>query len=286
VPRLHRKLGLANNYSTLVFCSQQHAELFPRPETSTTIHSLHRHHNSKEVIMTTKAIVFVALTFFVSSCNWFSPPKPTGTLVGSARLIIASGGFSANHSGIKVTASTEGTEISTTTEMSGRWQLQNVPSGTYVLSFEKSGYGTYKVPAYVFAAPGKARATDAILYPLPQHDVTSIAVTLQQDQIVVVGTVSGTGSRGFLLFFGLSQTVSANPSDYVYSFFGVTHANAFIAQVPFTSITNAGAPAGATISVIAYGTSNNTYYLDVETGRQVFYNLSATHSNTASFAVQ
>jgi hypothetical protein len=238
--------------------------------------------------MSTKAIAFIALVF-MSSCNWFCPPKPTGTLFGTA-LMSNPPATITDQSGITVTATTDDGEISASTDMKGLWQLNNVPTGTYVLSYTKAGYGTYKMPGFVFSAPGKTRIPNTtVISALPQYDVSSISVTVQTGQVTVNGTLSGasSGYRALMLFFGQSQTISSSVSEYIcYYQVGTNNSSTFSQVVPFTYIRNYGAPAGATMYVTAYSCSNNNYYTDVETGKQVFYNQSPNHSNVATFVVQ
>lgn len=234
--------------------------------------------------MNTKPLVVVAIAL-LTSCNPPTPPVPTGTLYGK---VVCTPSPTTDQSGVTVTAATEGTTVTATTDAAGRWMLTNLPTGSYSLSFQREGFGSPKIPAYAFCAPGKARLIETpYLRPMPTHNVTNVSVSVQNATVKVTGIVNGSsGTAGLvLLFFGLSQTVSSNISDHIYVAGAYSNAGTFSCSVPFTTLRDAGAPVNGVVYVTVYPASTSEFYNDVETGRMVYTHVSPTHSNTVNFTV-
>jgi hypothetical protein len=81
----------------------------------------------------------------IMSCRVQTSPPETADVMGL--VVLDSGMYSPTPSG--VTVSLEGTNFSTTTDDSGRFELLDVPSGTYTVRWSKPGYGDMR---YIGAA--------------------------------------------------------------------------------------------------------------------------------------
>jgi hypothetical protein len=73
----------------------------------------------------------------IMSCRVQTAPPETADVMGL--VLLDSGMFSPTPSG--VTVSLEGTNFSTITDDSGRFELKDVPGGTYTVRWSKPGYG-------------------------------------------------------------------------------------------------------------------------------------------------
>lgn len=74
----------------------------------------------------------------------------TGTIYGTVHTRTEYGGDSGDQKNVLVTLEGSDPLISTTTDSSGRFFLNHVPSGTYDLVFSREGYGTIKRMGYSF----------------------------------------------------------------------------------------------------------------------------------------
>ena len=97
-----------------------------------------------------KFIAIILGLFAVSSimsCRVQTAPSESAFADVIGLVALDSGGISPTPSG--VTVSLEGTNFSTITDDSGRFELKNVPSGTYSVRWSKPGYGDVR---YIGAA--------------------------------------------------------------------------------------------------------------------------------------
>ena len=86
----------------------------------------------------------------------------TGTLVGTiARLFDYHAREMTNKSGVLV--SCEGTSFSAVTDSNGNWAIHDLPSRTYVISFSKPGFYTWKDLGFPFTGGGIIRYRDSYL---------------------------------------------------------------------------------------------------------------------------
>lgn len=93
-----------------------------------------------------KAIILGLLAVSsIMSCRVQTAPPETADVMGL--VVLDSSGISPTPSG--VTVSLEGTNFSTITDDSGRFELKDVPGGTYTVRWSKPGYGDMR---YIGAA--------------------------------------------------------------------------------------------------------------------------------------
>ncbi len=86
-------------------------------------------------------VIAVAVLAWMGGCKTTTSPGTTGSFAGRVALIDSTQLVLSNFSGI--TVSIDGTSISTTTDSSGRWEINAVPEGLYSISATKSGFGTF-----------------------------------------------------------------------------------------------------------------------------------------------
>ena len=87
--------------------------------------------------------------------------------IGQSGII---GAATLNNSGAIV--SIDGTSFSTLTDSTGRWDLKNVPAGTYNISFAKNGYALRKRIAYHFVGNGSDYLGHDTIYQIAKRNTT------------------------------------------------------------------------------------------------------------------
>ncbi len=215
----------------------------------------------------------------------------TGTITGELRLTDEFGNEFSDQSDMVVSVEGKGTGVSGS---DGKYEITGLPSGTFELSFEKDGFGTYKrFSIQVIAGPG-ATALNGIDY-LGQKSTTAIsnltATINPVDSTLNIGCsiapIPDPGTpRAFRLFFGKNNLVSGQ--DYQY-----TPSNTWVASTASGLITGLnpevlysnGYVPGEWVYLIAYGESIRTNsYTDPVTNKKVFPNINTSSpSNVVSF---
>ena len=237
----------------------------------------------------------------LTSCNKKGDPGPTGP-VGPAGSFLSGdligycyadnqyGPLPVDNSGITVTA--EGSGVFARTDSSGRFILNNLHTGTYTISYSKSGYGTWKSQGFQFVGGGQALIGSAYIYKLPDYNVLNLkASTDSIGYLDIKGTFSKSISAYYpnyvLLFFSKSSDVSSDPNHYLFTnqFYLNSQGITFQYDLPTYYLSNQGLTRGQTLYVIAYGASNSNSYLDISTGKYVYPNISTNSSNVTSFIV-
>jgi hypothetical protein len=175
------------------------------------------------------------------------------TLAGRAVLMDSTGAIRTDFSGVTVTA--DGTKFTATTDITGAWQIDGLPSGEYDISATKAGFGTYHWYEQTYAHGRYDLATIALAempniapvidtaywnpYPLPNNQelevggplITGISriMTVEgycdlkpnvlPDQSHLLTTLSGGGSRnavGFTFFRNDLISAGARAGDTLY----------------------------------------------------------------------
>jgi len=236
------------------------------------------------------------LLLSLNACKEDSDPEPlqTGKITGELRLTDELGVEFSNHINMNVTAEGQSVGISTA---SGNYEITNLPTGTYNLTYSKSGFGTYKRFNIQVIAGADETVLNGIDY-LGQKSttqITNLSVNFNTvDSTYGIGcdifpTPVAGSPRAFRLFFGKSGTVG--PTDYQY-----TPSNTWLASTGSGQITgyprsefySNGFSAGETVFLIAYGESIRTNsYIDPVNSKKVFPNLNlGAPSNIVSFVLE
>jgi hypothetical protein len=241
-------------------------------------------------------VLFGFIILFFSGCDKFkgdagpAGPSLSGDLIGYSYLYDLDGNRATDNSGVTVTA--EGTNIVATTAADGRWVLSGLTTGTYTFAFTKAGYGTSKSVGSQFVGGGQVYYGSASLYQIPPFTVTGLSATTSTGYINITGTLSGTlptWYRPHRLFIGTSSTVSSDPKNYVFTYYGTssgsstTLSSGINAQSYFNPY---GIYAGQTVYIVAYAESyGSTSYIDLSSGKYYYSSINPTPSNVVSVVV-
>lgn len=111
-----------------------------------------------------RILLLACCALFVVGCDddLGGPTGQPGTLSGYVTLYRDSGEKLDDASSVTVTV--EGTAFSAQTDTRGHWEITNLPPGTYILSFTKSGYGEQKVFDKRFVGGGESYAPKVQLF--------------------------------------------------------------------------------------------------------------------------
>jgi hypothetical protein len=187
----------------------------------------------------------------------------------------------------------EGTDplVTIYTDSNGKFQVPELVTGTYHLTFKKVGYGTYKIPGYSFVG-GDLTTTisNVTLYSLPDIQIKDVGVSITRYGDVAYGTItiftdnpeSGTTS-GYFRYF-LSQEEEVSSSQYQ-----ETRINGYYFQGSSHSLqTNFDVkrfPVGTNLYMIIYPcTDQYSYYVDLETGKKIYTSIG--ESNTGIITIK
>jgi len=99
------------------------------------------------------SLLVIILAFAIFGCkDSVSSSGSPGNIIGYVQVYDTNYKLISNFSGVKV--SLEGAPYSTLSDASGKWQLSNVPAGTYGIVFSKDGYATQKQYDFEFTGNG------------------------------------------------------------------------------------------------------------------------------------
>ena len=246
-----------------------------------------------------KIIALILLTipcFIIFSCNKDdSDPEPVqgGKITGKLVLTDEFGIPMTDHSHMNISNGST-SAIST---VAGNYQLMNLAGGTYNLTFQKSGFGTYK-RFNIQVMDGNSNTILNGVDTLGQKSTTEISnlsITFNLvDSTYSIGcsiapVPSASTPRAFRLFFGENDPVTDD--DYLYTpsnSWVATTSTGIITGIPRSVFYNSGFTVGQTVRCIAYGESirTNVYTIPV-TNKKVFPNLNTSApSNMVTFILQ
>lgn len=187
----------------------------------------------------------------------------------------------------------EGTEplLTLRTDSNGRFETQDLPTGTYNLVIKKQGYGTYKILGFSFV--GGAVATivpPATVYKLPTLEITEAAVTVSpfyngvHAAITMTSTSDEISTFGFFRYY-LSSDDNVSSSLYqetgILGSFSQSGSHMFGRTFPSEKY-----PAGTNLYMIIYPCSDQySTYIDLETGRDVFSSLGESKSSVLKITI-
>lgn len=267
---------------------------------------------------------YLVLTFFIlilAGCDSETGSTGTdaqlrGTLRGRAALLRPGPGLESEPTSAGIKIGLEGTAFSAITNDSGDWELNDIPTSTYTIVFEKEGYGMQKIFSYQFVGGGVAYlsyGTPIRLRKISTSHAELFYVTMKDTldpeyftyppsmRVIIKATIADTAGwpveQVANFFFSKNPNVSKDPStfdfvigerrlwDYVN---GPLKDSMFAAQLPPGYATS-----GDRIYVVAYGARytgiSGGYgpgdYYDPTIRKQYFTSTSPHKSQVLSFIV-
>jgi hypothetical protein len=225
-------------------------------------------------------------------------PSLSCTLSGYVVLVNTNGSQPSNRDSVMVTL--DGTGLSTLTDVTGKWVIPNVHTGTYTIIYNKSGsvYGiTKSVQAQIVGGNDRDLGVIYLCQPpsITFDSLSEFQLKADSSNIWIKVYLSADSSAipyRTLLVFSSDTNITSAPSIYqVTSFFntifknGVDSTNIKLTPATFAS---AGFSVGATVYVagfLANAGSDNSSYLDTATGRTQYTNFNTKRSNILTITV-
>lgn len=245
---------------------------------------------NRNILISITIIIFL----FIYSCGKIGTEGPvgpagpslTGSIVGFVSLVDEFGVSIADKSGVIVTVDGFQPGLTAITNSDGRYQLDNLQTGTYDLVFSKNGYVTRIALSVLFLGGVKPIVYNVTLGQKTTTVVSGLTLTPTSSTTLTIGvTVSPAIPTGYAryvrFYYGKSNTVSY--TNYVTT-------NRYSVSTSPASINmswdKVNYPTGSTLYVIAYGETNTSYStLDLASGLSVYSTLSATGTSVVSVVV-
>lgn len=226
-------------------------------------------HNTFKSILG-KCLVLVASALFLVACDE-KDIALKGDVIGFVRLLDENGSEILDRSGVMVSLSDQHTA---TTDASGKFEINGVPAGSYIVTYEKEGYGTYKSFNFSFAGGRKpAVLYNIYLLKLPGFSLTQFHVFPQDNlSVQVTGSITQSPGYNFTYFFSDQGGVTSSDFDYSYGYSfccgSVTDFNHMI------SLSTSGFAKGQTVYMTIYASNaTNKFgqynYYDYELGKTI-----------------
>ncbi len=245
----------------------------------------------KRLISSLAGLAVMALAFTACDSDPSGPGRLTGKLSGYAKLYDQDGSELTDHSG--VTVKVEGTSHSARSAVDGKWSIDGLEAGTYILTFSKPGYGDYKVYGYQFVGGGEAWANYG-LFQIPTWSITLSNPTIDtsDDELTLIriaGRLSEPspwqGARIFHLYVGSTPDVSSEPGKHLFFYTSAANDRDLAVQAVTSTLITHGIPSGQTVYFAAYPTGRGESYEDPITNRTIYPSLSTSSSNVVSIVV-
>lgn len=236
-------------------------------------------------------ITFIFLFISLSSCGGDDGGDPPVTLPSTADI---QGGVNLYDEGTdrlessNMEISISGSSISSLTDDQGSFILADVPHGSVTLTYEKSGYGTYK---YFISnlSSNLVIAENPSLGKLSQTRVITCAVSTDANEVTISSVTNGTNTtkRYLRYFLGTDDQVNRENYSAVTSGFE-SDPGTNPAKHRFTKqdLIDLGFASGSQVYVKVYGDSfwaND--YEDPSLNRRVFPNLNENSAEPVMFMV-
>lgn len=239
-------------------------------------------------------LVVLCASVIITGCKKDDDPvKPvvTGTINGSVKLYNYYGAQSANAANVIVTASEA--NLSDTTDANGRWEIKNLPAGTYTITFTRWGCGAWKVYGYKYDADVTKTLDTVALSQTPSYTIYNLnkmVTPASPDEVDLIGMFTGTdmptGTKYIRLFIGANADVSSLPSKHAFSVRTASTTKDYAAVVKSNTFINNGFASGAKVYIAAYTESVlSTSYIDPATGKYWYPNISSASSNKLEVTV-
>lgn len=217
----------------------------------------------------------------------------TGDMVGFVTLYDSDGFQRTDHSGVIVAV--DGSNTATLSDSSGRYVLPNIATGTYTITYSKTGYGSTRTNLFQFVGGGQAFLGTSVLCKPPTVSVDSVRNPILGSLSSFDVTLTDTSSAncGAILFFGKGSETSSIPSAYLLAVpvrgpFTRGLLTVWIGEL-FEALKSAGFHSGDSAYVVAYSSTGNRMtsgYTDIATGRRFYTCIDAHRSAPLGFTIR
>jgi hypothetical protein len=231
------------------------------------------------------------LILLFSSCDKDEPvaPQLKGTLIGWVTLTDEFGRIPTDKGDAIVTIDGTIPQITATTDSTGKYQIDNLPEGTYDVIFSKNSYATTKTIGMVFLGGDKPKIQSTTLSQ-PSTTLISDITTIEDSSkkyVNLQGSISSNAPNEFNFFIRYFMSSIENVSNINYQSTSLISVNAGVNKL------NGGIgldkhkfPPGTLVYIIAYGeTVSDAGYVDSTTGLNIYPALNPQGSNVASFVM-
>jgi hypothetical protein len=216
-----------------------------------------------------------------------TPPAATAADITGTVSLYDEGDTQIDNSGM--TVKVVGTSKSATTNASGNFTLSGVTFGTYTLTYEKAGYGTFKKYGVEHRNGNTIISQTTSLGEVSTTKVTDLEAGVEGGNVLVSITTDPAGSlqnKRYVRYF-LSTDPEVSNENYTYYSGVILFENNPVRLVLTPDfLEDEGFASGQTVYVKAYGDSvfaND--YLDPDLSRWVFPNLNMNAADAVSFVV-
>lgn len=217
-------------------------------------------------------------------------PSLSGALSGYIVLVNSDGFQPANRGGVSV--SLDPTSLSAQTNSTGKWIIPDVKTGTYNLTYSKSGYGISKSIGtqyvggndrdlgVIYLCTPPSISFDSLAYFQKKADSTSIWI-----RAYLSTDATGIPYRTLLAFSHDTNITSATSVNQYTLFFNTSFANGIDStniKITPEIFSTAGFSIGDTVYVAGYlanAGTNTSSYLDTASGRTQYTNFNTQRSN-------
>lgn len=187
----------------------------------------------------------------------------------------------------------EGTDplITLHTDSNGKFEVPDLETGTYHLTFKKVGYGTHKILGYSFVGGDFPMALPPItLYSLPNMLIKNVEVTVTRYGSVAYASITvfidnpQSVTSGYFRYY-LSKEPGVSSSQYQETGILGSYYNQSSSYSLHTNFDVKRFPAGTSIYMIVHPcTEQYSNYLDIETGKKIYSSIG--ESNTGVLTIQ
>lgn len=215
-------------------------------------------------------------------------PITSANIIGSVNLY-DEGTLQIESSGM--TVKLEGTSFSVTTDNQGDFTLTNVPFGTYTITYEKAGFGTFKKFNLAHTNTGSSTiiSENPSIGQMSSTEITNLLVTSNPGNIIISATTNPAGNLANTRYVRYFLSENANVSNEDNSFYSqalISNINPYDINLSQDELISAGFTTGQTVYIKVYGDSFwSNEYDDPNLQRKVFPNLNITSVSSVSFVV-
>ncbi len=179
--------------------------------------------------------------------------------------------------------------VEVATDINGDFELNNIPIGTYNLIYQKEGYGTYiDYGVQIFGGIIPLQLNSISLYELTdgKMDIQNIETIGYKSsynsrlEIRFDYQRKETNSTMFLLLFSKENNIDLQHYEVSYIIGSYFESGTVYMSADYDEF-----PENSKWYVKIYPVLNEYYYLDPETGKEVYYSANAEVSTSASFTI-